>query len=153
MWNIYVSYFPFVYEFITTSTSRLNLVFKDQPFFKPSNSSVFWICRPCVSFELGSSHMLKYAFELAVDLWDRQVIYWLVYVILDTLEFFNKIWQHLWLHFVAIKATENMLRTRTENKNKIYKVMVEFCFLWPKSYLLYESFKAKLFSIMPKQLK
>ena len=96
---------------------------------------------------------VKYAFELAVDLWDRQVIYWLVYVILDTLEFFNKIWQHLWLHFVAIKATENMLRTRTENKNKIYKVMVEFCFLWPKSYLLYESFKAKLFSIMPKQLK
>ena len=60
----------------------------------------------------------KYAFELAVDLWDRQVIYWHNYVTLVILAFLNKMWRHLLLHFVAIVCTESMLRTGTENINK-----------------------------------
>ena len=60
----------------------------------------------------------KYAFELAVDLWDRQVIYQHNYVTLVILAFLNKMWRHLLLHFVAIVHTESILRTETENINK-----------------------------------
>ena len=61
---------------------------------------------------------VKCAFELAVDLGDRQVIYRHNYVTLVILAFLNKMWRHLLLHFVAIVCTESMLRTGTENINK-----------------------------------